>query len=54
MVHGLSYLTFKRIFEQTEKDYTISFSFVQIYNESVYDLLNPSTTSNPLSVMEDS
>ena len=54
-VPGLSVLTVKDIFEQIkrndEKDYSIIISYVEIYNETIRDLLIPS--SNYLELRDD-
>ena len=38
--HMISHL-FNRIWKDPEAEYSISCSFLQIYNEHIYDLLNP-------------
>ena len=38
--HMISHL-FNRIWKDPEQEYTVSCSFLQIYNEHIYDLLNP-------------
>jgi kinesin family protein 18/19 len=48
--HGIMYLILKDLFAKilldTEKDYDIKVSYVEIYNENIRDLLIPPTREN--------
>ncbi|XP_065202233.1 kinesin-like protein KIF12 isoform X2 [Planococcus citri] len=52
--HGLIFRAFLHLFqllqEKAEVHFVLKASFLEIYNEKVIDLLNPSTTRKPLSV----
>jgi hypothetical protein len=37
---GLAVMTFEKVFSILSNECSLSFSFVQIYNENIYDLLN--------------
>jgi kinesin family member 18/19 len=54
---GLIYLTTQELFERcdalTEKKVEISLSFLEIYNETIKDLLVPVDESKPLMLRED-
>ena len=49
---GLQYI-FESINSEEENNYTIYLSFIQIYNEKVYDCLQDSKNSKPLKIRED-
>ncbi len=55
---GLIYLTTQELFERcaalTEKKVDIKLSFLEIYNETIRDLLVPTEESKPLLLREDS
>ena len=55
---GLIYLTTQELFERcaalTEKKIEITLSFLEIYNETIRDLLVPVEDSKPLQLREDS
>lgn len=56
---GIIYRTMDDIFRridklQNDKDFQISLSFLEIYNENIRDLLDPSTPSHKLVIREDS
>jgi len=54
---GLIYLTTQELFERctamTDKKIDISLSFLEIYNETIRDLLVPAEESKPLQLRED-
>jgi len=54
---GLIYLTTQELFERcaalTEKKVEITLSFLEIYNETIRDLLVPVEESKPLQLRED-
>jgi kinesin family member 18/19 len=54
---GLIYLTTQELFERcaalTDKKVDISLSFLEIYNETIRDLLVPLEESKPLQLRED-
>ncbi|XP_041976357.1 kinesin-like protein KIF18A isoform X2 [Aricia agestis] len=54
---GITYLTMEHLFYtissfEKEREFDIAVSYIEVYNENVYDLLNPSST--PLQLREDS
>ena len=44
---------FEQIRNMTDEDFDVTCSYLEVYNELIYDLLQPTTSSGPLDLRED-